>query len=120
MSVKIKKSDKLFSQFIRGRAGWKCERCFKQYQPGESGLHCSHFYGRAKKSVRWDPENASAHCHGCHAYLTAHPNEHVEWKKKTMTPAAFQALTLRANTPAKVDEKAVEIFYTKLLEPKQQ
>lgn len=78
--MKIKPEDKWFSLCIRERAEWTCERCGVYYPEGERrGLHCSHFVGRANKSVRWSAINAAAHCFGCHARLEGDPTEFDRW-----------------------------------------
>ena len=106
-TLKRSLADKLFSDYIRERDKWTCQRCFSKYQPPTSGLHCSHFHGRGKKSVRWDIENAAAMCWGCHQYLGSHPLDHVELFKKRLGENRFDLLTLRANMPKKVDQKLV-------------
>jgi len=73
------------------------------------GLHCSHFHGRGKKSTRFDPENAVALCYGCHQHFHANPLEHTDWYKKRIGKESFDRLTLRANTPQKVDVKLIRI-----------
>jgi len=80
--VKISPADKWFSLCIRARAGWKCEKCGKQYQRGDIGLHCSHFVGRGYYSTRFEPLNAFAHCYGCHSRFESNPHEFVEWVKE--------------------------------------
>ena len=112
MSIKITKLDQLFSQFIRSRAGWKCERCGTQYKPPTSALHCSHFWGRSNLKVRWDEDNANAHCYGCHQYLGSRPVEFHEWKLNQLGERKFTALNQRANWPTKqkADVKLIEIW----------
>lgn len=105
--LKITKADKLFSYFIRHRDNSTCQRCHKWYEMPTTALHCSHFHGRGKKSVRFDPENAMAACYGCHRWLTANPHEHRALWFKRLGEKAYDRLTLRANTPQKVDEKMV-------------
>lgn len=114
--IRIDQADKYFSLFIRYRANWKCERCFKQYSPGDSGLHCSHFWGRARESTRFDPENASAHCHGCHSFFTANPELHREWKLKQIGQQGYDLLTIRAQTTHKKDRVLAAIVCKKLYE----
>lgn len=104
--IKISRADKLFSELVRTRSGFRCERCNKLY-PSVVGLQCSHFHTRGKKSVRFDPENAAALCAWCHQHFTANPLEHTEWFRKRLGPTKFDALTLRANVHQKVDEKLI-------------
>lgn len=110
MNIKISPLDKLFSQYIRTRDGWQCQRCFKKYVPPTSGLHNSHFWGRAKKSVRFDPENCCALCCGCHQHLGANPLEHTEWYKKRLGEKRFNALMIKANKPSTPDYEMIRIW----------
>lgn len=110
MKIKLYQEDRLFSLFVRCRARWRCEKCGKIYPPGARNLQCSHFFGRRKKSTRFDPDNASGLCFACHQRFTEHPLEHVKWFEKRLGQKRFEALTLRANTPKKPDLKMVELF----------
>lgn len=105
--LKRSPADKLFSDYIRTRDDWTCQRCFRQYDPPTISLHCSHFHGRGKKSVRFDPENAVALCFGCHQHMGAHPQEHRDFFFKRLGEKKYDALTIRANTPQRVDEKFI-------------
>lgn len=113
--LKISAADKFFSLYIRNRAKWTCERCFKKFSPPTTDLHCSHFHGRAKKSVRWDEDNASALCYGCHVYFTSHPLAHVDFFKKRLGERRFDLLTVRANTILKMDQKIMAIYWKSVL-----
>lgn len=109
MRIKIDKLDTLLSEFIRKRAKGVCERC-GSYK-GWKGLQCSHFFGRVKKSVRWDEDNVSALCFGCHQYFTSHPLEHTEWFQKRLG-GKFDLLNCRARTPAKyLDKEAITLYF---------
>lgn len=79
--IKRTKADAAFSDCIRERADWHCERCGGgRYEPPTSALHCAHFFGRGKWGTRLDPDDADALCYGCHQYFGAHPLEFAEWK----------------------------------------
>ena len=114
--VKIKTSDKLFSRCIRERSGWKCERCGGQYEEGTQALHNSHFHGRAKWGVRFNPDNCEALCYGCHMYLTAHPVEHTRRMEEKLGDGAFEILLEKARDTslgreAKRSEKEIRAHY---------
>ena len=99
--MKRSKWDKVFSDAVRTRDKWICQRCSKYYPSGRrQGLHCSHFYGRAKYSTRFDFDNAEALCYGCHQYLGSHPEEHRKHKMIRIGKSKFQKLTLRSNNRA--------------------
>ena|SRR3990167_6733985 len=105
MQIKIRKSDTVFSIYIRTKAGWTCERCFTTYEPGSSSLHCSHFHGRGRESTRFDPENCNCLCFGCHRYFHSYPLEYVDWKRKKMGENEFKILEMRSNQYKKRDDK---------------
>lgn len=111
MKIQISRLDRKFSLYIRTRANWTCERCGGRYTPPTNALHCSHFWGRARKKVRFDPDNAFAHCYGCHAYLGAHPEEFRRWAMSKLGIDRYNALMLRANTlSSKPDYDLIEIW----------
>lgn len=71
VKIKILPADRWFSLCKRISADWKCERCKKQFKPGDKGLHCCHYFPRGPgyMASRWLPLNVGALCHGCHRWL---------------------------------------------------
>lgn len=114
--AKIDPADRAFSLWIRSRANWTCERCGKKYLPPTSALHCSHFVGRGKENTRFDPNNASAHCYGCHQYLTSHPAEHVAWKVNQVGQQQVDMLILKSNMYCKKERKLEAVYWKKRLQ----
>ena len=112
--VRIDPADKYFSLYIRYRDNWLCQRCLTQYAPVTNALHASHFWGRARESTRFDPVNVAAHCHGCHSFLTANPEEHRVWKLKQIGQEEYDKLMLRAHATAQKDRKLTTIIFKKL------
>lgn len=113
--TKIRPADKLFSEYIRKRDK-DCRyrvKCFGHQDFKE--LHCSHYHGRRKESVRFDPENCDAACRACHAYVHEHPDWLDEWKLNQLGEQRFNALTLRANMPGKKDDQMTIIALKQLL-----
>ena len=121
--MKIDKLDILFSEYVRRRAikeSGGCERCLTEKHPIEKEdgsafpawkqLQCSHFYGRAKKTTRYDPDNATGLCAACHLYLTANPQEHFEFFKKRLGERGLDLLNHRAHIPQKVDRYLIELY----------
>lgn len=94
-AIKRDKYDVTFSQLIRERADFHCERCGKSYRESTQGLHCSHFYTRGNKAVRWCTLNAAAHCHGCHQYLGSNPMEFTAWVRGYLGDELFETLNER-------------------------
>ncbi len=102
MKIKIDPLDKLFSQFIRLRAG-RCEYCGNASQ-----LQCSHFHGRRKRSVRYDPDNAAGLCFSCHSHLGENPYQHTEWFRKRLGSKKFEELNIRAEMIVKIDKDKIK------------
>jgi len=94
-AIKRDKYDIVFSNLIRERSDFCCERCGKSYRESTIGLHCSHFYTRGNKAVRWCVLNAAAHCHGCHQYLGSNPMEFTAWVRRYLGDGMFDLLNER-------------------------
>ncbi len=112
MKIKVTALDKLFSEYIRKRAILRvhgCERCLTG-KTDYKQLQCSHFWGRGKRSVRHDEDNACGLCYGCHAYFTAHPVEHRDWFLKHLGEQPFDMLEKRAQTPQKIDVELITLY----------
>jgi hypothetical protein len=80
--IKRTTADGHFSNCVRIRAKWKCQRCETDYTDrNRQGLQCSHLIGRGHYAVRYDPANALSLCTRCHHDMTAHPVAHVQlWR----------------------------------------
>ena len=114
--------DILFSEFIRRRAIRRvhgCERCLTWKEDWKK-LECSHFYGRSRKSVRWDPVNSVGLCFGCHQYLGSQPTEHVQWYENYIGREALDMLAGRERILHKPDKEALMIYYRQLLNVERQ
>lgn len=106
MRIKLDKTDQLFSKYIRTRDNWTCQRCGKVYTPPTNALHCSHYVGRGRESTRYDPDNSTALCYGCHSYFDgAGKEEYRNFKIKQLGQEGFNALILRSNMYKKKDRK---------------
>jgi len=79
---KIKRTwtDRLFSLYIRDRAGWKCQhpKCDKEFDKNDGKesrkLHCCHIgYGRGHIPTRWCEYNCLALCMYHHDWVDQHP-----------------------------------------------
>jgi len=93
--IKITAADSWFSKCVRERANWKCEVCKTQYPQNAKGLHCSHFFGRRAYGVRFDPNNAFAHCFGCHRHMGSNPDDFREWVENKIGMENIQLLRER-------------------------
>jgi len=71
--------------------------------------------GRAKRSVRYDPDNGAGLCRACHMYFGAHPLEHVEWFKQRLGDK-FDLLQARARQVyPKPDKKLIELYLKEMI-----
>lgn len=113
--IKISSADKAFSDYIRTRDNWTCQRCKKRYDPNVAiqrmALHCSHFKGRGKEATRFDPLNADALCYGCHRYFTANPDEHYMWQVTRKGLKTVEKIILASNGYKKKSERKLEAIY---------
>ncbi len=108
--IKITQLDSLFSKKIRQRDNWTCVRCGVSYAPPTSALHCSHFWGRALKSTRYDPRNCDALCYGCHSKWES--NKQGEYRD-------FKLIQLGAYQYAELEKRARSIVKFGTLERKE-
>lgn len=96
-AIKRTPADAAFSDCVRERANWKCECCGTDYTNRTQGLHCSHYHGRANWSVRFDPDNAQAHCYGCHSKLEGSPHDFYKLWFDYLGEGAYQILLDKKN-----------------------
>lgn len=83
--IKRNKADAAFSDYIRARAGYQCERCTMQFIKGNAQyLHCSHNYGRGQQNIRYHPLNAFALCKNCHFWFERNRVESTAWLKEKL------------------------------------
>lgn len=117
MQIKIRVTDRKFSEYIRSRDGWVCQRCLKQYEPGSSGLQNSHYWGRVNESTRFEPDNCISLCFGCHR-LWGHGDERDMYKEfmiKKLGLDRFKSLDVQAHTYQKKDDKLMRIVIQQLM-----
>lgn len=114
--MKLRSTDILFSQMIRTRDKWTCQRCRKRYEPPTQGLHCSHYWGRARENTRFDPYNCVALCFGCHR-IWGHGDgrdEYTAFMEKRLGKIGFQKLKIRAYLYRKKDDKLTMMILKEL------
>ena len=106
-------ADAAFSDYIRARAGYRCERCGKQYKAKSNGLQCSHHFSRRHYNIRFDPDNAAAASSLSQVLETQTPQkyflsdrakqgilERARKRGKTLPPLLKAALELTGNPPS--------------------
>jgi len=115
--VKIKKTDFLFSLYIRNRDKWKCRYCGKDYSDNRKMLHNSHYWGRNKEGTRYEPDNCMALCFYHHEQL-GHGDLRDKYKEmmiEWLGQKRFDSLEIQANSYCKKDDKFMEIKLKELL-----
>ena len=122
--MKLRTTDKMFSDYIRARDGWECLACIeerggsKDYRFDSQGLECSHYWGRARENTRFDPENCIALCTYHHRFHWGHGDgrqEYTDFMRKRLGDRGFDLLDVRAHTPKKRDDKMDKIIIKELL-----
>ena len=117
MKKELRIADDLYREVIRKRAMENvggCERCLNPKKSYKE-LQTSHYHGRARKSTRWNPDNSSGLCGGCHMYFTAHPLEHTRFFIERLGQEKFDLLEIQSHRPEKVDIEAVTLYLKSLL-----
>jgi len=94
--MKRTKDDIAWSDMIRKRAGWTCQRCGHRFGQATMGLHAAHIFSRAIKKTRHDPDNGLALCYGCHSWGHRNPLEFHAWAKGKLGTEKYEALMIRA------------------------
>lgn len=113
MKIQINALDKLFSQVIRLKAKGICEIGgeFRGYER----LMCCHNWGRRKKSVRWDLDNAIAGCFYHHRIIDENAEDKIAFFKRYLGEQRYENLNKRANWPQqyKPDTKLIKLMLEK-------
>lgn len=115
-SIKRRQADIEYSLYIRLKANGRCEYCGKVcwYEGSKyRQLEASHYFGRAKESVRFDDRNVHALCSSCHKRMGGYTNkedgEYDLWIKKLLGDRGYILLKLEARMPHQKDDKLVRI-----------
>lgn len=121
MNIKICKSDKVFSQYVRKTRG-KCARCGSLVRFNERGLPISHtlshYIGRGAEAVRFDEENADVLCFPCHVlWGSVEKDKYREYKISQLGRKGYNALIRRSNqyVSKKKNRESAYIKYKNLL-----
>lgn len=106
--VKLRKSDTLFSHYIREKNNWTCEICGKFCGENNSlyKLENSHYWGRGHEATRFDEDNCMALCFTCHQRY-GHGEKRDLYKEKMIEKLGqdrFDSLMIQANSYKKRDD----------------
>ena len=109
--MKRDKYDTIFSNLIREMYDYTCCNCSRNLRSNSAGLHCSHFFGRRKQSVRYDLDNALAHCIYCHRILGENPVDFYDHYVKVKGIGCLELLRERANKLKKWEKASKKTGY---------
>ena len=101
----VKALDKLFSEVIRLRANGFCEHCGKWVKV--EGIVASHYYGRIRKSVRWDEDNVQGICNQCHLDFHNDHMDYFNWLYIRLGAERLCSLADKAETIMKFDYESL-------------
>ena len=115
--TKLRKTDSLFSNYIRQRDKYTCQRCGHTFSPDNAqGLDNSHYWGRGRENTRFDSENCIALCCGCHRIWGGDgKDEYKAFMIKRLGQEGYDLLDVRAHTSKKKDDKLDMIILKELL-----
>lgn len=116
MKLRRTKADALFSDYIRIRDRWTCQRCFKKYEPPTQALHAAHCFSRSNRSTRFEPRNAISLCYGCHSFIDRNAEEKIAFFKKKLGEKRYELLRIKSKLPEKIYESAVCIWLKQEIE----
>lgn len=112
----IRSSDTAFSKYIRTRDDWTCRRCKAYHEPPTMALHCSHYFGRTRESVRFDPDNCIALCYGCHHFWEKEDREaYREYMIEWLGEDRHEALVIRSRMKGNRDDKMEAMIWREAL-----
>jgi len=118
VKVKLRKTDRLFREYVLRFYSYTCARCHTRYSPDNCrGLHVSHYWGRARENTRFDIENVCLLCYGCHI-AWGHGDQrdkYTDYMKARLGEQGFEMLRARAYTYKKRDDKLDEVAIKHLL-----
>lgn len=107
--IKRDAADAAFSDCVRERANWTCERCNTYYPEGSRrGIECAHIKGRRNKRVRQDPDNALCLCTSCHMYYSGEPLEFTAFVEQKLGAGRLEILIEKARECIKYNKLFVK------------
>ena len=112
MKIKLRKSDKLFTQIQRFRFNYTCQKCGRKYSEHQPlyNLGVSHYYGRSRENTRFDDDNVTLLCNlPCHRKWEGEERgDYTEYMISRLGQKGFDQLTKRANTYKKRNDAEME------------
>jgi hypothetical protein len=107
--IKRTTADKWFSNYIRARDNFTCQRCKRKFPKYEEsgdntalmGLHNAHCFTRGHNMVRFEPNNVMALCYGCHSHLDANPDDKYKFFEDRIGSECFEEIRIKSKMPYK-------------------
>jgi hypothetical protein len=100
MNIRTSALDRLFSQYIRARVGFRCE-----YSGETDGtMDCAHVLSRRHVPTRWDAQNAVCLTRRWHMHFTERPFDWVDWCRRQLGSDTIEALRERARCTDKLTD----------------
>jgi hypothetical protein len=111
----IRKTDRKFSRYIRGRDRDCVARVRCLGQIPFKNLTCAHFISRRTESTRFDQDNCVTLCRACHLFLDDHMDEFSAIMKERLGERGFNLLLIRSETKVCRDDALDELYIDSLL-----
>ena len=113
------RADRIFSNYIRLRADWKCENCGKNFENNKGQLHNSHFWSRVRMSTRFDPDNCMAVCWHCHFFKLEKEKQGIyrDLMIKRLGNEHYNTLRIKSNTLQNKRESIKEFMALMRVDP---
>lgn len=115
--VKLRKTDTLFSKFVRQHFNWQCQRCGKNFEHKKGSLDNSHYWGRGHENTRFDLDNCTALCKYCHHHW-GHGDgrdDYRDYMIKRLGQKGFDRLNVKRLLRKKRDDKMDEMVINEML-----
>ncbi len=117
--VKPRKTDTLFTKYMRLKYNYECVKCSRVYPPDNCrNLGVSHYFTRGKESTRFDEDNCDLLCTlPCHRKW-GHGDErgdYIKYMIKKLGQEGLDLLELRSNTYKKRDDVMDKIILDQML-----
>ena len=110
----VKKLDKVFSEYIRLRDGYKCVLCGSRIN-----IQAGHLITRGKYSTRWDEDNVFAQCRSCNYRHEYQPEIYTSWYIEKFGENRYLDLVEKSNVIVKYkncDLKIMIEYYKRKVE----
>jgi len=114
--MKIDPIDKIFSDYIKKKAGGKCEFCGQR--PSLMGYHTHHFVGRRYLNTRWEEDNCVALCLHCHNLMHDFSTIEQDFFMKRIGTKRMEELEILARTYHKMGKgrrEEIKLYYQEKL-----